>query len=75
MNANGAFREDELVSRKVKINGEWQQRTFPIIAGRLRLAHEQNENLSLQTRLVSWDGQYAVFKCCATLFRSQSPAK
>jgi hypothetical protein len=65
MNANGAFREDELVSRKVKINGEWQQRTFPIIAGRLRLAHEQNDNLSLQTELVTWDGQYAVFKCCA----------
>ncbi len=71
MNASGAFREDELVSRKVKINGEWQQRTFPIIAGRLRLAHEQNEALSLQTRLVSWDGQYAVFKCCATTGKGQ----
>ena len=64
MNANG-FREDELVSRKVKINGDWQTRMFPVVGGRLRLAHEQNENLSLQTKLVSWDGQYAVFKCCA----------
>ncbi len=36
-----------------------------MVGGRLRLAHEQNENLSLQTRLVSWDGQYAVFRCTA----------
>jgi len=71
MNANGAFREDELVSRKVKINGEWQTRTFPIIGGRLRLAHEQNDNLSLQTELVSWDGQYAVFKCRAVTAKGE----
>ena len=37
MNANG-FREDELVSRKVKINGEWQTRTFPVVGGRLALS-------------------------------------
>lgn len=71
MNPNGVFREDELVSRKVKVSGEWQTRTFPIIGGRLRLAHEQNDNLSLQTELVSWDGQYAVFKCCAVTGKGQ----
>jgi len=71
MNANGAFREDELVSRKVKINGEWQARIFPVVGGRLRLAHEQNEHLSLQTKLISWDGQYAVFKCCAVTGKGQ----
>ena len=63
--------KDELVSRKVKINGEWQTRVFPVVGGRLRLAHEQNENLSLQTKLVSWDGQYAVFKCCAVTGKGQ----
>jgi hypothetical protein len=64
MNANG-FREEELVSRRVKVGDEWQTKVFPIIGGRLRLAHEENETLSLQTELVNWDGQYAVFKCCA----------
>ena len=59
------FREDELVSRRVKVGDEWQTKVFPIIGGRLRLAHEENETLSLQTELVNWDGQYAVFKCCA----------
>jgi hypothetical protein len=64
MSANG-FREDELVSRRVKVGDDWQTKVFPIIGGRLRLAHEENETLSLQTELVNWDGQYAVFKCCA----------
>ena len=71
MNANGAFREDELVSRKIKLNGEWQTRIFPVVGGRLRLAHEQNDSLSLKTKLVSWDGQYAVFKCCAVTGKGQ----
>ncbi len=70
MNANG-FREDELVTRKVKVNGQWETRTFPIIGGRLRLAHEQNDSLGLQTELVSWDGQYAVFKCSAVTAKGQ----
>ena len=51
MSTNG-FRDDELVSRR--LNG--QVRVFPVVGGRLRLAHEQNENLSIQTSLVSWDG-------------------
>jgi len=70
MSANG-FREEELVSRRVKVGNEWQTKTFPIVAGRLRLAHEENQNLSLQTELVSWDGQYAVFKCCAATSKGQ----
>ena len=64
MSTNG-FREDELVTRKVKINGVWETRVFPIVGGRLRLAHEENDNLRLQTEMVSWDGQHAVFKCSA----------
>ncbi len=64
MGTNG-FREDELVSRKVKVGGEWQTRVFPVVGGRLRLAHEENQNLNLQTEMVSWDGQYAIFKCRA----------
>ena len=65
MNANGAFREDELVTRKVKDQRRCGRPGFFLLwEERLRLAHEQNESLSLQTEMVSWDGQYAVFKCC-----------
>ena len=64
-NGNGQFLESELIHRKVKVDNEWQTRTFPVVGGRLRLAHEENDSLSLQTEMVNWDGQYAVFKCCA----------
>jgi hypothetical protein len=61
MSAQTMFREDELVTRRM--NG--QTRVFPVVGGRLRLAHEENDNLSLATELVQWDGQYAVFRCSA----------
>jgi hypothetical protein len=70
MGTNG-FREDELVSRKVKVGNEWQTRVFPVVGGRLRLAHEENQNLNLQTEMVSWDGQYAIFKCSAVTNKGQ----
>jgi hypothetical protein len=66
MGTNG-FREDELISRK--LNG--QSRVFPVVGGRLRLAHEENQNLNLQTEMVSWDGQYAIFKCSAVTNKGQ----
>jgi hypothetical protein len=70
MGTNG-FREDELASRRDKVNGEWQTRIFPVVGGRLRLAHEENENLNLQTKMVNWDGQFAIFKCCAVTNKGQ----
>ncbi|MGO9117525.1 MAG: hypothetical protein ACLQPD_07930 [Desulfomonilaceae bacterium] len=66
MNAN-CFREDELITKQV--NG--QVRVFPIFGARLRLAHEQNDTLSLQTEMLNWDGQYAIFKCCAITGKGQ----
>ncbi len=60
MGTNG-FREEELVTREV----DGETRVFPVVGGRLRLAHEENQTLDLQTEMVNWDGQYAIFKCCA----------
>jgi hypothetical protein len=61
-NGNGQFREDELVSRKVKVGQEWQTRVFPIIGGRLRILHESNDNLSIQTEIVRLDNDFVVVK-------------
>ncbi len=66
MSTNG-FREDELITRKV----HGQTMVFPVVGGRLRLAHEENQNLNLQTEMVSWDGQYAIFKCSAVTTKGQ----
>ena len=70
MNTN-VFRDDELISRKVKVGNEWVTRTFPVVGGRLRLAHEGNQKLSLQTELVNWTGDYAVVKCVAVTEKGQ----
>ncbi len=71
VNGNGQFLESELIHRKVKVDSEWQTRTFPVVGGRLRLAHEQNDSLSLQTEMINWDGKYAVFKCSAVTGKGQ----
>lgn len=61
MGTNG-FREDELVSRKVKVGNEWQTRVFPIIGGRLRILHESNDKLCIQTEIVKLDSDFVVVK-------------
>jgi hypothetical protein len=64
MNANG-FREDELISRKVKINGEWQTRTFPVVGARLRILHENNDQLSIKTKIIKLEPDFVVIRAGA----------
>ena len=61
MGANG-FREEELVSRKVKVGDEWQNRTFPVVGGRLRIVHETNSRLSIKTEIIRLDVDFVVAK-------------
>lgn len=49
--SNG-FMNEELV----KIQGK----TFPVVGGRLRLAHEENENLSIKTKVISYTSDLSV---------------
>jgi hypothetical protein len=65
MNANGTFREDELVSRKVKINGEWQTRVFPVVGARLRIIHETNDQLSIRTKIIKLEPDFVVIHAAA----------
>jgi len=57
-----AFQEHELVTRRVKVNGEWQTRTFPVVGGRLRLAHETNDRLCIETELLKLETDMVVAK-------------
>ena len=61
-NANGQFLESELIHRKVKVGNEWQTRIFPIVGGRLRILHENNDNLSIQTEIVRLDNEFVVVR-------------
>ena len=65
MSTNG-FREEELVTRKQKVNGEWVETVFPRVGGRLRLAHDGNGKLSIQTEVVQFDDSLAVVKATVT---------
>jgi hypothetical protein len=61
-NGNGQFLESELIHRKVKVDNEWQTRTFPVVGGRLRILHENNEHLGIQTEIIKLDTDFVVVK-------------
>jgi hypothetical protein len=59
---NQQFREDEIanIRRWDKEKNEYITNRFPKIGGRLRLAHEQNEALSIETEIIRYDEKVAV---------------
>ncbi len=61
-NGNGQFLESELIHRKVKVDNEWQTRTFPVVGGRLRILHENNDHLGIQTEIIRLDPDFVVVK-------------
>ncbi len=61
-NGNGQFLENELIHRKVKVGDEWQTKTFPVVGGRLRILHENNDSLSIQTEIIKLEADFAVVK-------------
>ena len=61
-NGNGQFLESELIHRKVKVDDEWQTRTFPVVGGRLRILHENNDHLGIQTEIIRLDNDFVVVK-------------
>jgi len=65
---NGQFREDEIVimSHWDKREERWVKTAYPKIGGRLRLAHEEHESLSIATEVVKYDDSLAVVRALAT---------
>ena len=59
---NQQFREDEIanIRRWDKERNEYVSNPFPKIGGRLRLAHEANEALSIETEIIRYDEKVAV---------------
>lgn len=56
------FRKDEiaLIRHFDKQQQEWIAKVYPKIGGRLRLAHEDNEALSIETDVIKYDESIAV---------------
>ncbi|MBN2000799.1 hypothetical protein JW935_24835 [candidate division KSB1 bacterium] len=67
-NTNQQFREDEIayIRRWDKEKNEYISNPHPKIGGRLRLAHEDNEALSIETEIIRYDEQIAVVSAVST---------
>jgi hypothetical protein len=70
-NNSNQFREDEIVimSRWDKRSEEWVKTAYPKIGGRLRLAHEDNDQLSITTNIIKYDEGIAVVMAVATTIK------
>ncbi len=66
MNGNGAFRDDELVVRRQKINGEWVETPYPKLGGRLRVLHEQQDKVSITTEIHQLQLEFVVVRATVT---------
>ena len=60
------FREDEIALIRHKQGNEWITNVYPKIGGRLRLAHEENEALSIETDVIKYDENIAVVCAVST---------
>ena len=48
------FRPEELISMRHydKKNGQWIETDYPKVGGRLRIAHDQNDSISITTEII-----------------------
>jgi hypothetical protein len=69
------FREDEIVimAHFDKREEKWVRTVYPKIGGRLRLAHEENDQLSITTEIVRYDESIAVVKANTTTAKGTFP--
>jgi hypothetical protein len=59
------FRDDEVVVRRSKINGEWTENKYIKIGGKLRILHQENEHVSINTEMLKLEADWVV--CRATV--------
>ena len=72
---NNQFRDDEIVimSHWDKKEERWIKPIFPKVGGRLRLAHEDNEQMSITTEIVRYDEGVAVVRAVTTTSKGSFP--
>jgi hypothetical protein len=67
------FRDEEILVLDQLRDGKWVKNIFPKIGGRLRLAHEENEQLSISTEIVRYDEVIAVVRATSTTMKGSFP--
>jgi hypothetical protein len=73
-NNNGnQFRDDEIIILEQLRDGKMVKNIFPKIGGRLRLAHEENDQLSIATEIIKCDENLAVVRAITTTMKGNFP--
>ena len=65
-NGNGQFRDDEVAVRRSKINGEWVENRYVKVGGKLRLLHQENDQVSIVTEVLRLEPDYVVCRATVT---------
>jgi hypothetical protein len=66
LNANTLFRDEGLVVRHQKLNGQWINTPYPKLGSRLRVLHEQEEMVSIETEIVRRESDFVVVRAIIT---------
>ena len=72
-NNGNQFRDEEIIILEQLRDGKMVKSIHPKIGGRLRLAHEQNQQISITTEIIRYDENVAVVKCVATTMKGSFP--
>jgi len=72
-NNSNQFRDDELIVLEQLRDGKMVKNIFPKIGGRLRLAHEENDQLSVTTEIIKYDENLAVVRAITTTTKGNFP--
>ena len=73
-NNNGnQFRDDEIVVLTENRDGKLVKSIHPKIGGRLRLAHEQNQQISITTEVIRYDENVAVVRAVTPTMNGTFP--
>ena len=72
-NNSNQFRDDEIIMIDQLRDGKIVKNIFPKIGGRLRLAHEENDQLSVTTEIIKYDENLAVVRAITTSMKGNFP--
>src|SRR4030042_69225 len=68
-NNGNQFRDDEIIILEQSRGGKLVKSIHPKIGGRLRLAHEQNQQISITTEVIRYDENIAVVRAVTTTMK------
>jgi hypothetical protein len=72
-NNGNQFRDDEIIILEQLRDGKMVKNIYPKIGGRLRLAHEENDQLSISTEIMKYDENLAVVRAITTTMKGNFP--